>query len=143
MVDRALLTLDSVTTPAGTTYNIVSIREEFVKQSDPRFVPNTYEGIGMKWDHEWREIVVVLDSDTDVFNPYINDVGRNPAIPTFRIDMTSVVIATQAQVAERWAYANNQVWVTDRPEGRIEEGSERQTFEYHFLAYGDRTVTFT
>ena len=143
MVDRALLTLDSCTTPTGTSVNIVSVREEFVKQSDPRFVPNTYEGIGMKWDHEWHEIILVFDSDTDIFDAYINEVGANPVVPTFRIDMTMVVIATQTQVSEVWTYHAEQVWVTDRPEGRIEEGSERKTFEYHLLAYGDKTVTIT
>ena len=143
MVDRALLTLDGVTTPVGTSVNIVSVREEFVMQNDLRFVPNTYEGVGMKWDHEWYEIIIVFDSDTDIFDAYINEVGPNPAIPTFQIDMTMVVIATQAQVAERWTYHANQVWVTDRPPGRIEEGSERHTFEYHFLAYGDKNVTIS
>lgn len=141
MVDRALLTIDGCTTPTGTSVNIVRIRDEPVMQNDPRFVPNTYEGIGMKWDHEWLEIILVFDSDTDIFDAYINEVGPNPAIPTFRIDMTMVVIATQTQVAETWEYHANQVWVTDRPEGRIEEGSERKTFEYHLLSYGNKTVT--
>ena len=143
MVDRALLTLDSCTTPVGSSVNIVSVREEFVMQNDPRFVPNTYVGIGMKWDHEWREIVLVFDSDTDIFDAYINETGQNPPIPTFRIDMTSVVISTQVTVAERWSYTANKIYVIDRPEGRIEEGSERKTFEYHLLVYDDKTVTFT
>ncbi|GAI17280.1 unnamed protein product, partial [marine sediment metagenome] len=79
----------------------------------------------------------------DFFDAYINETGQNPPIPTFRIDMTMVVIATQTQVAEVWEYHVNQVWVTDRPEGRIEEGSDRKTFEYHLLAYGNKTVTIT
>ena len=143
MVDRALLRIDGVTVPTGTTTNIVSIREEHVMQNDPRFVPNTHEGVGMKWDHKWREITIVFDSDTDLFDGYIDDDGPNLPIPTFRIDMTMVVIATQTQVSEVWEYCPDQVWVTDRPEGRIEEGSERKTFEYHLLAYGDKTVTIT
>lgn len=142
MVDRALLRIDGITVPTGTTTNIVSIREEHVMQNDPRFVPNTHEGVGMKWDHKWREIIVVFDSDTDLFDGYIDDDGPNLPIPTFRIDMTMVVVATQAQVSERWTYHPNNVYVSDRPEGRITEGSERQTFEYHFLCYNGRTVTF-
>jgi len=142
MVDRALLRIDSVTTPSGSSTNIVSIREEHIMQSDPRFVPNTYEGIGMKWDHKWRELIIVFDSDTDIFDAYIDDDGPNPVIPTFRVDMTMVVISTQNEVSERWTYAANSVYVSDRPEGRIEEGSERQPFEYHLLAYNGRTVSF-
>ena len=140
MVDRALISIDRVTTPSGNCVNIVSIREEFVMQNDPRFVPNTYEGIGMKWDHEWHEIMLTLDSDTDIFDAYIDDDGPNPVIPTFSITMTMVVIATQTQVTETWTYHPNRVYVMDRPEGRIEGGSERQTFEYHLLAYDDKAV---
>lgn len=142
MVDRALLRIDSVTTPLGSSTNIVSINEEFIMQNDPRFVPNTYEGIDIKYDHEWHEITIIFDSDTDIFDAYIDDDGPNPVIPTFRIDMTMVVIATQTEVEERWTYTPNKVYVMNRNEGRIEEGSERQTYEYRLLAYDDRTVTF-
>lgn len=143
MVDRALLHIDRATTPSGFSMNIISLREEHVMQNDPRFVPNTYEGIGMKWDHKWREIILTFDSDTDIFDAYINDDGPNPVIPTFSIRMTMVIIATQTEVTETWTYCPSKIYVVDRPEGRIEEGSERQTFEYHLLAYDTKTVAFT
>jgi len=142
MVGRALKTIDRVVTPVGTSTNIVSVSEEFVMQNDPRFVPNTYEGISMKFDHEWREIIITLDSDTDIFDTYIDDDGPNLPIQSFRIDFTMVIIATQTEITERWTYPANQVYVMDRREGRIEEGDERHTFEYHFLAYGNKTVSF-
>lgn len=143
MVDRALLRIDSCTTPLGTATNILDLREEFIMENDPRFVPNTYEGIGIIYNHEWHELILTFDSDTDIFDAYINDDGPNPVIPTFRIDLTMVVISTQTEVSERWTYTPSKVYVTERDEGRIEEGSEHQTFDYHLLAYDDRVVTFT
>jgi len=143
MVDRALLTIDSVITPTGTATNIVSVREEFIMQNDPRFVPNTYEGVGMKFDHEWRQITIIFDSDTDIFDNYIDDDGPNIVIPTLTINFTMVNIGTQATQAEQWTYTNNKIWVMDRREGMIAEGSERQTFEYIILAYDDKTITIT
>lgn len=142
MVDRAVLTIDAIRVPAGTATNILRVDDDFVMQNDPRFVPNTYEGIAMKFDHEWHDITIIFDSDTDIFNAYINDVGANPVIPSLIIDFTVVIIATQATATERWTYTHDQIYVRDRREGEIEEGRERQPFEYRLIAYGDRTISY-
>lgn len=142
MVDRALLRIDSVITPSGTSTNILSFSEEHVMQSDIRLVPNVYEGIAMKYDHRWRELTLIFDSDTDIFDAYIDDDGPNPPIGSLQIDMTMIVIATQAQVTERWVYCADKCYVMDKREGEIEEGRERQTFEYRILCYDDKSVTW-
>lgn len=144
MVDRALLRVDRVSPDnwANITTNILRYDDNFMFQNDPRLVPNTYEGIGMKFDHEWHDITLVLDSDTDVFNPYIDDDGPNIVIPNFVVDFTVIVIATQAVVTERWTYTHDSVYVRDRREGTVEEGQERHTFEYEFIAYGDKLISY-
>lgn len=142
MVDRAVIRVDAVRTPAGTATNIVSFRDEFIMQNDPRFVPNVYEGVGMKFDHEWHELTIIFDSDTDIFDNYIDDDGPNPVVPSLIIDFTIVVIATQAQATERWTYTGNKIYVRGRDDGEIEPGRERQPFTYELIAYDDRTISY-
>ena len=142
MVDRAVIRIDVIRVPAGTATNILSFSDDFVMQNDPRFVPNTYEGVGMKFDHEWHDLIIVFDSDTDIFDAYIDDDGPNPVIPSLIVDFTVVIIATQAVVTERWTYVANQTYIRDRGEGQTEEGRERQTFEYRILAWGDRAISY-
>ena len=142
MVDRAVIRIDSVRTPAGTATNILSFDDDYIMQNDPRFVPNTYEGVGMKFDHEWHELTIIFDSDTDIFDNYIDDDGTNPFIPSFIVDFQVVIVGTQTQVTERWTYTTNQTWVMERNDGKVEEGQERQPFEYRLLAYGDRTISY-
>lgn len=77
--DLSHIRTDLVTTPTGTATNILSVREEYVMQNNIRFVPNVYEGVDMKYDHEWREVFLTFDSDTDIFDAYIDDDGPNPA----------------------------------------------------------------
>ena len=142
MVDRAIIRIDQVRVPPGRAYNILSYSDDFVMQNDPRFVPNTYAGVAMKFDHEWHDITIVFDSDVDIFNTYIIEGGPNLPIPSFIVDFTVVIVATQAVVAERWTYTPHQIYVRDRRMGEVEEGRERQTFEYRLIAYGDRTITY-
>lgn len=144
MVDRAIIRIDRVSPDnwVNSATNILSFSDDFVMQNDPRFVPNTYEGVGMKYDHEWHDITIVFDSDTDVFDPYIVDDNPNLVIPDFVVDFTVVIIATQVVATERWTYTHGQAYVRDRREGEIEEGRERQTFEYRFIAWGDRAITY-
>ena len=142
MVDRAVLRIDAVRTPAGTSTNIVSFTDEFVMQNDPRFVPNTYEGVGMKFDHEWHQLTIVFDSDTDIFDNYIDDDGPNPVVPSLIVDFTVVVIATEAQVSERWTYDADHIYVRGRGDGGVESGRERQPFTYELIAYDDRTISY-
>lgn len=132
-----------MTTPSGTATNILNMREEFVFQSDARFVPNVYEGIGMNYDSEWHEITLTFDSDTDIFDAFINDTGANTALGSLVIQMTTIVIATETEVTETWTYTGNSIWVMDRPRGEIEENRERKPFEYQLLAYNDKTVVFS
>lgn len=141
MVDRAVIRIDAVSTPAGSSTNILSYRDDFVMLNDPRFVPNVYEGIGMKFDHEYHDITIIFDSDTDIFDNYIDDDGPNPVIPSFIVDFTIITIATQTVATERWTYSVDQTYVRDRREGEIEEGRERQTFEYRIISWGDRTIS--
>jgi hypothetical protein len=142
MVDRAVIRVDSVRTPAGTSTNVVSFRDEFIMQNDPRFVPNVYDGVGMKFDHEWHQLTIVFDSDTDIFDNYIDDDGPNPVVPSLIVDFTVVIIATEAQVTERWTYSANDIYVRGRGEGEIEAGRERQPFTYELIAYDDRAISY-
>ena len=142
MVDRAIIRIDAVRVPAGSATNILSFSDDFVMQNDPRFVPNVYEGIAIKFDHEWHDITIIFDSDTDIFDTYIDDDGPNPVIPSLIVDFTVVTIATQAVATERWTYTANQTYIRERNEGEIEEGRERQTFEYRILAWGDRAISY-
>jgi len=140
--DLAHIRTDSVTTPTGTATNILSVREEYIMQNNIRFVPNTIEGVGMKFDHEWREIILTFDSDVDIFDAYIDDDGPNIALGALQIDHTMVDVATQNELTERWAYTANRIYVSDRPEADIEEGRERNPFEYHLLCYDTKTTTW-
>ena len=142
MVDRAVIRVDAVRTPAGTSTNILSFADEFITQNQPRFVPNVYEGVGMKFDHKWHELTIIFDSDTDIFDNYIDDDGPNPVVPSLIIDFTIVVIATQAQATERWTYTGNKIYVRGRGDGEIEEGRERQPFEYRLIAYDERDISY-
>ena len=142
MVDRAVIRIDAVRTPAGTSTNIVSFRDEFIMQNDPRFVPNTFEGVGMKFDHEWHELTIVFDSDTDIFDTYIDDDGPNPTVPSLIIDFTVVTIATEVQETERWTYTGNKIYVRNRDDGEIAPGRERQPFTYELIAWDDRTISY-
>ena len=139
--DLSHIRTDLVTTPTGTATNILSVREEYIMQNNIRFVPNVYEGVAMKYDHEWRELVLTFDSDVDIFDAYIDDDGPNPVIPTLIIDHTMVNPQTQVEETERWSYHANSIYVRDRMPGDIVEGRERNTFEYHILAYNTKTVS--
>lgn len=133
--DTTIFRIDSVTTGAGTATNILSMRCELVMQIEPRFIPNTYQSPGVKQDHKWWEIILTFDSDTDIFDIYYTAIAANTAF-NLQIDMTRTTPAT-----ERWTFENGKNYIVHKEFGRVEEGRDRQTFEYKVLCYGERDIT--
>jgi len=126
----------------GSCTNVLRFEDEFIMNMTPQFIPNTFHGIGLKQDQQWRILTVVVDSETDIFDPYIDTVTANTIIPAnFYVEFT---LADGAATVERWTYSGGapQVsYIINRLPGRIDDDVDRDTLEYQILTTCNRAVT--
>ncbi len=120
--------------------NILSFKEDFIMVSTAQFVPNTYQGVGLKQDEKYRIITVIVDSETSIFDNMIAvTAAQAVAVTDFEADFT---MNDAAGTVETWAYTPvASVYMMKREEGRINEASGRETIEYVFLVYGSKSVS--
>ena len=106
----------------------------------PQFVPNTYQGVGMKQDEKFRVITVTVDSETTIFTNMMNiTAAQGIAVSEFEAEFT---LDDAAGTNETWAYTPvASVYMSNRREGRIEDNAMRSTIEYEFIAYGSKGVS--
>lgn len=134
-----LKNIASVTTNTVTATNILSFREEHIMDITPQFVPNTYKGLGVLERAKWREITIVLDSDSDLFDASWDIEAANAALGTSFIVTFNVADATST--VETWTYDIAKSYVMRKEAGRVEDGAPRNTYEYRILMYGTRVIT--
>jgi len=134
--------IDLVRTNADTGANIIRFSDEFIMAMTPQFIPNTYLGVGMKQDEKFRKIIMVFDSETDIFDEMLAIVGAQVAAATqFEVEFNLTDVGTVTGLTEKWAYAFANTWMTARRPGKIDDTSGRSTFEYEFISWGARTIT--
>jgi len=130
--------INNVRTGGVDAVNILSFKEDFVMRRTPQFVPNTYQGVGLKQDEKYRVLTVVVDSETDVFDSMMNIIAAQAAAGTdfladFAMDDT-------AGTVETWTYEHAKTYMSKREEGRINEATGRETIEYTFISYGTKSI---
>lgn len=120
--------------------NILRFKEDFVMRMTPQFVPNTYQGVGMKQDEKYRVITVTVDSETEIFDNMISITGAQ-AIATVDF-LADFQMDDAAGTVETWTYTPvADVYMSNRREGRIEDNATRSTIEYEFLMMGSKGIT--
>ena len=131
--------ISTVRTGGVDSENILGFKDDFIMKNTPQFVPNVYQGVGLKQDEKYHVLTVVVDSETDIFDSMMNIVAAQaPAgtdfLATFTQDDTTGVVET-------WTYEHAKTFMMGREEGRINEVSGRETIEYVFVSYGSRVVS--
>ena len=106
----------------------------------PQFVPNTYQGVGLKQDEKYRVITIILDSESNIFDNMIAIIAAQAvALTDFEVDL---VMDDTAGTTETWAYTPvASIYMSNRKEGRIDEATGRKTIEYEFICYGSKGIT--
>ena len=130
----------SVTGNGVTATNILSFDEDHIMNITPQFVPNTYQGLGILERAKWREITIVFDSDSTVFDASWGIIVANSAIGTSFIVTFNIANATSQ--LETWTYTFTESYVTKKEPGRIEDGASRNSVEYKILMYGSRVINW-
>lgn len=122
--------------------NILRFEDDFVMNMTPQFIPNTFQGLDLKQDQQWRILTIVVDSETDIFDAYIDITTANTIIPlNFSVEFT---LADGAATTEVWTYSGGtpQVsYIINREPGRIDDDVERDTIEYRILTTCDKAIT--
>lgn len=137
-----IMRCDNFTIGANSCTNVLSFEDEFVMNMTPQFIPNTFQGVDMKQDQHWRVLTVVVDSETSIFDPYIDITTANSFIPAgnFYVEFT---LADGAGTTERWAYTpgDTNAYIINRREGEIHADVPRDTIEYQLWTLCTKTVT--
>ena len=134
-----LKNIASVTAGGLTSTNILNFKEEHVMNITPQFVPNVYQGVDMLQRAKWRELTIVLDSESDLFDAFWKVAAINALINTAVVAVFDV--ADGAGSTETWTYQINNGWVMRKEFGRVEDGARRNTTEYTILTYGTKLFT--
>lgn len=140
MVTRQILKINEVEVNSNTTTIIMDLEYEFVHKDKVRFTPNTTEGLGMRHFTKYHKIIMDFDSHTDIFDAYIDDDGKNPAIPTFSIEFNSVNAGTPE--VETWTFEASKSFVFSRGELRVERYVEKKPERIIVICIGTRSQTF-
>lgn len=131
--------INNVRTGGVDSVNILGFKEDFVMNMTPQFVPNTYQGVGLKQDEKYRVLTVTVDSETDIFDSMMNITAAQAAAGTeFLADFT---MDDTAGTVETWTYEHAKTYMSKREEGRINEATGRETIEYTFLSHGTKSVS--
>ncbi len=132
--------INSVREGGTDAVNILSFKEDFIMMNTPQFVPNTFQGVGLKQDEKYRIITVVVDSETDIFDNMITiTTAQGIAVTDFEAEFT---MGDTAGTVETWAYTPvASVYMMKREEGRINEATGRETIEYVFICYGSKGIS--
>jgi len=122
--------------------NILRYEDDFVMNMTPQFIPNTFQGLDLKQDQHWRILTIVVDSETDIFDAYIDITTANTVIPAdFHVDFT---LADGAATSEVWTYSGGDpvvAYIINREQGRIDDDVDRDTIEYRILVACDKAIT--
>ena len=103
----------------------------------PRFTPNTYESVGVtEWPGKVWRIRLAIDSETSVFDSFINDDGVGAVIPStvITLDKAGGGTATHTYAATKVYVANYDPYLS------MSEGSENNYGVIELLCYGTRSV---
>jgi len=136
-----IIRIVSVVANGVTADNILSVKDEFLMNMTPQFVPNTYQGLSMLEKSKWRVITVVIDSENTLFDASFAVDAANTAIGTSLIINFIASTTLDPAVALVWTYAHATAYVQKREYGRIEDGAPRNTLEYTIVTNGQKTVT--
>lgn len=119
--------------------NVLRYSDEFVTQMTPQFMPNTFQGLDMKQDQHWRILTLVLDSESDILDAYIDITTANTVIPAnFYVETT---LADGLATTERWTYAGTVNYIISRREGTVHADVPRDTIEYRIITECCRTIS--
>ena len=128
----------SVVANGVTATNILSVKDEFLMNMVPQFVPNTYRGLSMLEKSKWRVVTVVIDSESTLFDASFSVEAANTAIGTSFIINLIVDTTVDTGVPLIWTYDEAACYVQKREYGRIEDGAPRNTIEYTIVTNGER-----
>jgi len=131
----------SVVANGVTAENILSVKDEFLMNMTPQFVPNTYQGLSMLEKSKWRVVTIVVDSESTLFDASFQVDAINTALGTSFIINFIASTTLDPSVALVWTYDEATCYVQKREYGRIEDGAPRNTIEYTVVTNGQRTVT--
>ncbi len=137
--------IDEVELGGDTAPNILRFEDEFLMQTTPQFLPNLFQGKDLKQDQRWRVLTLVLDSETTLFDTYIDITTANTVLPNFQLEFTLVDDANWAAGTQQvWAYSGgvgNLSYMLSRREGDIHSDVPRDTIEYRILTACNRIIT--
>jgi hypothetical protein len=141
MTDRQIKGINAVTINSVNAYNILDVNYEFVIRDKVRHTPNVAEGLGIRNFTKWHEIELVFDSVTSIFDPYIDDDGKNPAIPSGSIQFATLVAGVEG--TETWTFEASKWFVQNRGELRVDRMSQRRPWRIKLIGIGTLTITHT
>lgn len=134
--------IDNVTIGANVCTNVIRFKDEFMMQMTPQFIPNTFEGLDIKQDQKWRLLTIVVDSETDIFDPYFSVQAANVLIPATL--SATFTLADAAGGTRTWSYPGGTpatTYIINRREGNINDDLPRDTIEYQIITTCTRTVS--
>ena len=125
--------------------NVLRFEDEFIMNMTPQFLPNYFQGVDLKQDQQWRVLTIVVDSETDIFDTYIDITTANSLLPAnFYVTFTLATYSGGAGIVERWTYSGGlprTCYILNRLPGRIDDDVDRDTLEYQILTTCNRAVT--
>lgn len=136
-----VMRIDNFTVGGNVCTNVLRFEDEFFMQMTPQFIPNTFQGLDLKQDQHWRLLTLVVDSETDILDTYIDITTANTPLPiNFSADFT---LADGLGTTETWTYAGaaNESYVISRRDGEIHSDVPRDTIEYRIITVCNKTIT--
>jgi len=133
-----LKNINNVIANGVTATNILSFKEEHLMNFTPQFIPNTFQGLGVLEKAKWRQITVVVDSESNLFDASFSVTAANvPIVTAFTANFTW---ADALGTTETWTYEIADSYVQRREQGRIEDATGRNTIEYVILMFGTKDI---
>ena len=127
-------------TIGNNTFNILKFTDECLFHLTPQFVPNRYQGIGVGQDPAWRLITFYMDSESDVFDAYIDITTANTVMPVISVYFEQAnPIAPAITSTERWRYEGDN-YMYEREHGTIHIDEPRDVFIYRIIVRASRLI---
>lgn len=139
--ETTVIRIINVTTPGGTSTNILDVEERLIQPGELKTPPNLFNPVGIKQDENLWLITITHDGITDIYDTYFEDDAANPVIPSLVI--TFAVVQDGTDYTETWTYTANQKYINNGPEGDVEAGRQEQDQKYFILAWGDKAVVLS
>ena len=137
MTDRKYIGVSKITVNSVDSTNVIRVEHEYVMNLKPVTMRGTVECVDVnELPKKFHRYTLTFDTQSTVFDSYIDDDGDNPVIPSM-----SITLDLAGGDTELWTLQAGKSYVESRGERRIEGQVERRPGVVVVICIGTRVVT--